>query len=194
MLIYIFFGFLFSYIISLYNMASNVPNIKIRKTPVMFFPSVSYLLPVISPDWHLWLHSFSYTKFCQFWLASQLVLVVEPACQWRRPKRHGFCPWVRKIPWRRKWQRTPVFLPGESHGQRSLAGSSLEFAKSWELLKWLSTACTLKYILKLTKFSWISLLVYAINITHLHYYIKHFYQSYSFYPVPHSQFSTKHPG
>ena len=33
-----------------------------------------------------------------------------------------FDPWVEKIPWRRKWQPTPVFLPGESHGQRSLAG------------------------------------------------------------------------
>ena len=33
-----------------------------------------------------------------------------------------FDPWVRKIPWRRKWQPTPVFLPGESYGQRSLGG------------------------------------------------------------------------
>ena len=33
-------------------------------------------------------------------------------------------PWVGKIPWRRKWQPTPVFLPGKSHGQRSLAGYS----------------------------------------------------------------------
>ena len=33
----------------------------------------------------------------------------------------GFDPWVRKILWRRKWQPTPVFLPGKSHGQRSLA-------------------------------------------------------------------------
>ena len=32
--------------------------------------------------------------------------------------------WVKKIPWRRKWQPTPVFLPGKSHGQRSLAGYS----------------------------------------------------------------------
>ena len=31
-------------------------------------------------------------------------------------------PWVRKIPWRRKWQPTPVLLPGKSHGQRSLVG------------------------------------------------------------------------
>ena len=37
-------------------------------------------------------------------------------------KRRGFDPWVGKIPWSRKWQPTPVFVPGESHGQRSLAG------------------------------------------------------------------------
>ena len=36
-----------------------------------------------------------------------------------------FNPWVGEIPWRRKWLPTPVFLPGESHGQRSLAGYSL---------------------------------------------------------------------
>ena len=40
----------------------------------------------------------------------------EPACQCRRHKRQGFHPWVRKIPWMRKWQPTPVFLPGEFHG------------------------------------------------------------------------------
>ena len=34
----------------------------------------------------------------------------------------GFDPWVGKIPWRRKWQPTPVYLPGESHGRRSLVG------------------------------------------------------------------------
>ena len=36
----------------------------------------------------------------------------------------GFNPWVGKIPWRRKWQPTLVFLPGKSHGQRSLVGCS----------------------------------------------------------------------
>ena len=36
--------------------------------------------------------------------------------------RSGFDPWVGKISWRREWQPTPVFLPGESHGQRSLLG------------------------------------------------------------------------
>ena len=50
----------------------------------------------------------------------------EPACQCRRPKRCRFHPWVRKIPWRRAWQRMSVFLPGESHGQRSLVGFSPE--------------------------------------------------------------------
>ena len=38
--------------------------------------------------------------------------------------RPGFDPWVRKSPWRRKWQSTPVLLPGKSHGQRSLVGCS----------------------------------------------------------------------
>ena len=49
----------------------------------------------------------------------------EPACQCRRCKRGRFDPWVGKIPWSRKWQHTPVFLPEEFHGQRSLAGYSL---------------------------------------------------------------------
>ena len=44
----------------------------------------------------------------------------EPACQWGRHKRWGFNPWAGKIPWRRAWQPTLVFLPGETHGQRSL--------------------------------------------------------------------------
>ena len=43
------------------------------------------------------------------------------ACQCRR---HGFDPCVRKIPWKRRWQPTPVFLPGKSRGQRSLMGYS----------------------------------------------------------------------
>ena len=38
--------------------------------------------------------------------------------------RPAFDPWIRKIPWRRKWQPTPVFLPGESHGWRSLVSYS----------------------------------------------------------------------
>ena len=44
----------------------------------------------------------------------------EPACQCRRHKRLGFHPWAGEIHWRRARQPTPVFLPGKSHGQRSL--------------------------------------------------------------------------
>ena len=46
----------------------------------------------------------------------------EPICQFRRQKKSGFDPWVGKIPWRRAWQPPPVFMPGESHGQRRLVG------------------------------------------------------------------------
>ena len=48
----------------------------------------------------------------------------EPTCQHGRDKRCGIHPWVGKIHWRRAGQPTPVFLPGESHGQRNLAGCS----------------------------------------------------------------------
>ena len=53
----------------------------------------------------------------------------ESACQCRRC---GFHPWVRKIPCSRKWQSTPVFLPGKSHGQRNLAG-----LKDLNMTEWL---------------------------------------------------------
>ena len=49
----------------------------------------------------------------------------EPACQSRRCKRRELDPWVGKIPWRRAWQPTPVFLPGESQGWGSLVGFRL---------------------------------------------------------------------
>ena len=48
----------------------------------------------------------------------------EPAYQCRRHQRLQFSLWVGKISWRRAWQPTPVFLPGKSHGQRSLVGYS----------------------------------------------------------------------
>ena len=61
---------------------------------------------------HIWIMNFS----THLW-ASQVALC-------RNHKRLRFSPWVRKICWRRAWQSTPVFLPGESHGQMSLAGYS----------------------------------------------------------------------
>ena len=54
----------------------------------------------------------------------------EPASQCRR---YGFHPWIGKIPWKRKWQPTPAFLPGESHGQRNLVGYSPWHCKKSEM-------------------------------------------------------------
>ena len=55
--------------------------------------------------------------------------------QCRRHRRYRFNPWVRKMPWRRAWQPTPVFLPGESHGQSSLIAIIHAGEKSWIRLK-----------------------------------------------------------
>ena len=57
------------------------------------------------------------SMWASLWLSGK-----ESTCQCRRLRRHGLDPWVVKIPWRRKWPPTPVFLPGKSRGQGSLAG------------------------------------------------------------------------
>ena len=54
--------------------------------------------------------------------------------------RPGFDPWIEKIPWRRAWQPTPVSLPRELHGQRSLAGYSPWGRKESDTTEQLSTA------------------------------------------------------
>ena len=61
----------------------------------------------------------------------------EPACQRRRL---GFDPWVKKIPLRMKWQPTPVFLPGESHGQRSRAGYAPWGCRESDTTWWLNSS------------------------------------------------------
>ena len=61
----------------------------------------------------------------------------EPTCQCRRPKRCRFDPGIRKIPFRRAWQPTPVFLPGESHRQRILVGYSSWGHKESDTTEWL---------------------------------------------------------
>ena len=64
------------------------------------------------------IYAYVYMKvYTQWWLSDE-----ECTCQCRKCRRRRFNPWVGKIPWRREWQSTPVFLPGESHRQRSLAG------------------------------------------------------------------------
>ena len=62
----------------------------------------------------------------------------KTTCQCRRPKRFGFDPWVRKICWSMAWQPTPVFLPGDSHWQRSQWAIIHSVTKSRSWLKHLS--------------------------------------------------------
>ena len=84
-------------------------------------------------------------------------LVAQTVKNLPRCQRCGFDPWVGKIPWRRKWQPTPVFLSGESCGQRSLEGYTVHgVAKSQTRLQWLSmlvyiytTLCAYKYIYRI---------------------------------------------
>ena len=64
-------------------------------------------------------------KFGSQWLQRLKKKRKETCLHCRRLKRCGFSPWVGKIPWRRKWQPTPEFLPGELHGKRNLMGYSL---------------------------------------------------------------------
>ena len=59
-----------------------------------------------------------------------------------RDMRCGLDSWVGKIPWRRVWQPTPVFLPGEFHGQRSLEGYSPVGCKESDTTERLSAART----------------------------------------------------
>ena len=68
-----------------------------------------------------------------FVFEGELKLRTSPVAQWLRIylqcRRPRFSPWVGKIPWRRAWQPTLVFLPEESHAQRSLAGDSPQGCK-----------------------------------------------------------------
>ena len=72
--------------------------------------------------------------------ASQVALEVKsPPANAGRFKRCGFNPWVGKIPSRRAWKHTLVFMPAESHGQRSLMGYNPSGSQSQTQLKQLST-------------------------------------------------------
>ena len=65
--------------------------------------------------------------------------------QCRRHKRCRLDPWIGKIPWRRKWQPTPVFLPGQSQGRRRLVGYSPWGHKELGMTKWLSKRVCTRY-------------------------------------------------
>ena len=58
------------------------------------------------------------------WASQMALLVKNLPANAGDIKRHGLNPWVGRTPWRREWQPTPAFLPGGSHGQRSLMDNS----------------------------------------------------------------------
>ena len=113
---------------------TEVPSIALDRNKALFAPC-------------LWMNKAASECFC---LVPRLCLILVRPCGlyglpwWLRPSRiclqlgrHGFGPRVGKIPWRRKWQPTPVFLPGQSPGQRSLPGHSPRGGKG--STEWLST-------------------------------------------------------
>ena len=70
-------------------------------------------------DWYVWLPWWgSLYHYVRASLVAQMVKNLSAV------QETGFDPWVGKIPWRREWLPTPVFLHGESHGQKSQAGYS----------------------------------------------------------------------
>ena len=83
---------------------------------------------------HEWATELNWTE--RYSQASLVAQVINKCLQCRR---QSFDPWVGKIPWRGKWQPTPVFLPGKSHGQRSLVGYSEQGHKESETTKRLRT-------------------------------------------------------
>ena len=92
---------------------------------------------------HAYIHNYNYPKVvplvgCPRWLSGKRI-----TCQCRRCRRRGFDPWGGKILWRRKYQPASVFLPGRSHGQRSLADYSPWDCKELDMTAQLSTHMTL---------------------------------------------------
>ena len=90
-------------------------------------PVSFYFVCVCVCVWLQYIHGTVYmlTLLSIYIIASQVVLVVQNLPANAGDKIDvGFDPWVEKIPWRRKWQPAPVFLPGEFHGQRNLVGYS----------------------------------------------------------------------
>ena len=91
--------------LSLSSVVSNLLN-----SPTEFMSDTSYFSSPVFPFRPVF-------NILSRWPSSK-----ESACQCRRHKRRGFNPWVGKIPGRRKWKPTPVFLPGKFHGQKNLEG------------------------------------------------------------------------
>ena len=99
------------------------------------FPSVYYDSPYPMCHQTLQLVQISANQLPLCWPSQEVLMVKNSPANAGRHQRCEFETWVRKIPWRRAWQPTLVFLPGEPHGQRSLAGCSPWGHKETQLRK-----------------------------------------------------------
>ena len=106
---------------------NHPPGLHCLCSPNVFLPQHTGRLLWLIPTHTLWVGSYTVTTW-QRWRQ------VLPS-QHGRP---GFNPWVRKIPWKREWVATPVFLPGEFHEQRSLAGYSPRGRKELDITEQLT--------------------------------------------------------
>ena len=84
-----------------------------------------------------------------------------------RPSRLGFDPWVGKIPWKRAWQSNRVFLPGESHGWRSLAGSNPWGHKESDTTEWLTQHTQHIYIVNKIAMTRLNQSIRCIHLDHI---------------------------
>ena len=127
-----------SWILAFKNVGFVSPEILyFKRRQKYFFPmkysDLKFLTPTLkltilwSPAKHMFYTFYSppvYKHLCRKWGFPGGSVGKEFTCNAGNVGRHKFNPQVRMIPWRRAWQPTPVFLPGESHGQRILAGYS----------------------------------------------------------------------
>ena len=119
------------------------------------------LLPLWYPPWCPEVHTlsplqsnvlFPFTAPLLGWGASPITQGVKNLCAMQETQKMWVQslgqedPWVRKIPWRRAWQPTPVFLPGESHGWGKLVGYSPRGHKELDMTGWLSTQHKVVYV------------------------------------------------
>ena len=121
-----------------------IPKTTIKR---LSFFEVNHLAAFVRPSCPSQINDQGFGRFCNLSLIAHLCLLLsfpggtsskELTVRCRRHKRCTFHPWVGKIPWRRKWQPTPIFLPGEPHGWRSLAGFSSWGCTESDTTEWLN--------------------------------------------------------
>ena len=135
----------------LYFVYTPTQNKKFKNTYIYFKNFIKYRVLIsmtsefLQQGLGIWLNMKTHwlKKIC--WARSESLYSVWLRQQRIYPQcgRPGFDPWVGKIPWRREWLPTPVLLPGEFHGQRTLAGYSPWGHKEWNTTDQLTLSLSL---------------------------------------------------